>query len=91
MERICMSEVMTTDEVAEFLRLDRSSVYRLKVPYMVIPNSRLRRYKRSDVLAWLEGASRLREALPSEHYHGVIKGVDTPGRLTHNRRYMLGK
>ena len=91
MGSMCMSEVMTTDEVAEFLRLDRSSVYRLKVPYMVIPNSRLRRYRRGDVMAWLEGVYSPPQASPSEQYMGLTNVVDTPGRKAQNRRYMLGK
>lgn len=45
------SGVMTTDEVAEMLRVTRRTVERLNIPYMKI--GRLRRYMREDVLTYL--------------------------------------
>lgn len=54
-----MHDVMTTDEVADLLRVDRKTVYdmakRQKIPHRRV--GRLIRFSRAAVLAWLEQRS----------------------------------
>jgi predicted DNA-binding transcriptional regulator AlpA len=49
-------EIMTLEEAAGFLRVSRSTMYqRTDIPRHRMPGSRVFRYLRSELLAWLKG------------------------------------
>lgn len=80
-----LDEFLTAVEVAALLKIDRSSVYRLKVPYMIIPNTTMRRYLRSDVMAWMEGKA-ITRPLP-----GATKEPQMQVRISRSRHTLLRK
>jgi excisionase family DNA binding protein len=45
-------EVLTTEEVAELLRVSKRTIERLPLPYAKV--GRLRRYRRVDIMSYLE-------------------------------------
>jgi excisionase family DNA binding protein len=47
-----MPEILTTEEVAELLRVCKRTVERLNLPYVKV--GRLRRYRRQDIMEYLE-------------------------------------
>lgn len=45
--------LLTVNQIAEYLNVDRATVYRLEVPYVLV--GARRRYRLEDVDAWLFG------------------------------------
>jgi excisionase family DNA binding protein len=54
--------LLTASEAAEFLRINRTHLYRLSLPYVLV--GKRRRWRLEDINSWLESRVVRKEALP---------------------------